>query len=667
MWKIAKCDNETKRLLRLAIPFTCSAMIETVSDLVILVIIAQYIGTDSSVAFAMVDLLVGISSEFNGGWIEAVSSLCSQAYGTSNYELAGEMVQASCIAYVLGELIFASIWLNLIDTIIRLMGFDETVVTLAKEYVPVQISLNIIMGITETILDFLEVVEKEKFANMLYCLISTLEVGLVATFAIKADANLTTVGLLMLACESLLLFLCILIPSQMGWLRRFEFGLFNKCSLRNITMLKQLFKVALPLAFGSVLAYAEWEFLTFFAAALGPAEAATWAILGFVWDVFESTTEAIGDASEVRCAYQLGKGRPELAKISAYKSTFLSSIVAMVVTTIFLGLSDYLPSWLTQDQTIQNMLSELFPLMALGNITMNMGMVCWAVIGAQGRYRLSTCVAFACSFFITIPLGAIFTLWLEVNLQGLTFAVVVGYTMTAMLLSTILLISDWEMLATQIQEKMRAEEDSVDSDSSSSSSSSSSRHSHIEDRSSHALAQSNVITGDTSEISIAMRDEVSPLPKTTGSLDLVRTPPRKNKDTGPQPHQSPESVSDLSFDSTLVSRDSTTRPMIGPSPTVLDEEQASSIENDNIVDSCQHESSFDLDGSPVSRTWNSSTTSQRSQRTPGSPHTRRAHQPPHVGSPDHSTSVNDNSLNSWPHNDMIGESRVVKGRRKRIG
>ena len=37
-------------------------------------------------------------------------------------------------------------------------------------------------------------------------------------------------------------------------------------------MLKDLFKTALPLAFGSLLAYAEWEILTIFAAILGPAE-----------------------------------------------------------------------------------------------------------------------------------------------------------------------------------------------------------------------------------------------------------------------------------------------------------------------------------------------------------------------------------------------------------
>ena len=203
-----------------------------------------------------------------------------------------------------------------------------------------------------------------------------------------------------------------------------------------------------------------------------------WAVLGFVWDVFESTTEAIGDAGEVRCSYQLGKGRPALAKLSSYKAIFIAACVALVVTIIFLSLSNVLPSWLTTDETIQSMLSDLFPLIALGNITMNMGMVCWALVGAQGRYRLATTVAMACSFFITIPLAAIFTIWLKVDLQGLTFSVVVGYTITAMILSIIVLMSDWESLSQKIQDRVAVEDESdadddSDDDSASSSSSSS--------------------------------------------------------------------------------------------------------------------------------------------------------------------------------------------------
>ena len=71
---------------------------------------------------------------------------------------------------------------------------------------------------------------------------------------------------------------------------------------------------------------------------------------------------------------QLGKGRPEMAKFSAYKSMLLFLVVSVIITTVFLSLSEYLPTWLTTDQTIQGMLIQLFPLMGLGNLTMTVGM-----------------------------------------------------------------------------------------------------------------------------------------------------------------------------------------------------------------------------------------------------------------------------------------------------
>ena len=150
--------------------------------------------------------------------------------------------------------------------------------------------------------------------------------------------------------------------------------------------------------------------------------------------------------------------------------------MTLLVTVIFLSLSSFIPAWLTHDETIQAMLTDLFPLIALGNVTMNMGMSCWALVGAQGRYNLATTIATISSLLITIPLGVIFSVWLRIDLQGLAFAVVTGDTVTATALLTFLLISNWEKIARKVQDRVVvvAEEDDSDSDSSSSSASSSS-------------------------------------------------------------------------------------------------------------------------------------------------------------------------------------------------
>mmetsp|Transcript_16197 Transcript_16197/g.35059 ORF Transcript_16197/g.35059 Transcript_16197/m.35059 type:complete len:135 (+) Transcript_16197:3-407(+) len=86
-------------------------------------------------------------------------------------------------------------------------------------------------------------------------------------------------------------------------------------------------------------------------------------------------------------------------------------------------------------------------------------MVAWALIGAQGRYRLATSIATGCSMLITIPLAWLLTTVLRINLQGLTFAVVIGYTIIALWMSVVLLISDWERRSKKIVDRM-TEDDS---------------------------------------------------------------------------------------------------------------------------------------------------------------------------------------------------------------
>lgn len=98
---------------------------------------------------------------------------------------------------------------------------------------------------------------------------------------------------------------------------------------------------------------------------------------------------------------------------------------------------------------------------------MNMGMVAWALIGSQGRYRLATSIALACSWLITIPLAAVVTYGLNIDLRGLTFSIIVGYAVTASLLSVVLIISDWETIAQKLFDlhAITGEVDSSDSDS----------------------------------------------------------------------------------------------------------------------------------------------------------------------------------------------------------
>jgi len=181
----------------------------------------------------------------------------------------------------------------------------------------------------------------------------------------------------------------------------------------------------------------------------------------------------VADASEVRCSFLLGSGQPAAAKLSAYKSIFLGFIEALLLTSILFICGEDLPKWLTKDATLQRLVGELLPLFGIGNIALTMGTMSWTLVGSQGRYRLATALGFAGSWLVTTPLAAIFSIALDINLQGQTATVVIGYMVSGTVTTYVLLTSDWVKQSKKVIEFNSANHIYLSDDDSSSSSDSS--------------------------------------------------------------------------------------------------------------------------------------------------------------------------------------------------
>jgi Na+-driven multidrug efflux pump len=106
---------------------------------------------------------------------------------------------------------------------------------------------------------------------------------------------------------------------------------------------------------------------------LGPAEVATWGLLGTLWDALELITEAVADAGEVRTAFLLGAGRPGQAKLSSFKTLYLGVSASIFITACMFIAGEDIPTWLTNDPTLQRMTAELIPLFGIGNIALSIG------------------------------------------------------------------------------------------------------------------------------------------------------------------------------------------------------------------------------------------------------------------------------------------------------
>ena len=126
-------------------------------------------------------------------------------------------------------------------------------------------------------------------------------------------------------------------------------------------------------------------------------------------------------------------------------------------------LGEDLATWLTDDPALQHLLTDLLPMFGLGNATLTIGTMSWTLLGAQGRYRLATVIVGIVSWAVSLPMGAICSVWLKVSLEGQTAAVVIGYTISGGIHAYFLFRSDWVALSKSVMDDndSRASDDSV--------------------------------------------------------------------------------------------------------------------------------------------------------------------------------------------------------------
>jgi Na+-driven multidrug efflux pump len=164
-------------------------------------------------------------------------------------------------------------------------------------------------------------------------------------------------------------------------------------------------------------------------------------------------SDGLADAVEVRVGFRMGAGEMMHAKASAYKGMYLAIVISVYGTAVLFLMSGHLPGWLTPDPTLQHMIFEALPLIGFGQILMSVGMVCWNILGAQGRVRLATMVEFVTSWILVIPMAAILVFVYDYNLMGMVGPLVLGYTLGCVVIIYILFTSDWAQLSDKVVEQ----------------------------------------------------------------------------------------------------------------------------------------------------------------------------------------------------------------------
>jgi len=452
--ELVRYDKESKEIMKLAVPFTIGEIIDAIFEMIDIALIGQFMGTRALSACIIAETMLDLTDEFVGGIIDASGTIIPQSVGIGNNYLAGQYLQITIGLYVFCNLPFIAFWWYWMYDIILWFGFDEEVAELGWGYTTIALVSMVINGIGESFETFFEVNGFQIYVLIFGTIAGLIEIGLFVLVLYQIeDLDLIDAAYFDLFFTAFFTVLMVLIPIAKGWMNEYLQGIFYNFAFKNVKAVKHMSSTSAPLCVGTLLAYGEWELLTIFAAFMGPAEVAAWGILGTIWDTFEASTEAIGDSAEVRVGYHLGKGDIDMAKTSAHKSLLWGTCIGLVSTIMLFALGNQMSTWFTKDELLQNMIRSVIPFIGLGNVTMTFGMLCWSILGAQGRYTLSTFISFLTSWGIVIPSSAIMTYIWKFNLKGLVASVIFGYTVTAATMTIIILQSDWEKASQSIIQK----------------------------------------------------------------------------------------------------------------------------------------------------------------------------------------------------------------------
>lgn len=449
---LAEPDTEMKRIITLGLPLTLGAMSEPVFKAVTVGFISNYVGTDAMVAFVIVNLLIGFTDELVGAVSDAENTLCSYALSTGQLFLAGQYVQISIVTHSIFSVPLLVMWALTMEDIVFWFIKSESTALLAKKYSTIIVFHHFLQSMSRIFTVLFQLTGNELFETRFGLGESIITVVIISiVVAMAHDATLETVAWIqfLIGIAALIAKLGYAIYNR--WFRVFHRGL---CSyaLKNVSAVQALLMASLPLFVGAFLEYGEWEILLFFVPHLGPAEVATWSILGVIWKILESSTEGIGEAAAIRVAYHLGHHNPAMAKLASYKAIFVAAIYSLFVSAMLLMGGTNLSKWLTSDVTLQYLLNDSMTMLGLGNVVMTYGLVTWSLVGAQGRYRLATLVILLARWLVTLPCAIIVVFAFDLDINSVLASLIIGFATAGLALAYVLLRSDWDRLARILQE-----------------------------------------------------------------------------------------------------------------------------------------------------------------------------------------------------------------------
>jgi len=236
LMNILRVDKETKKIMGLATPFTVSALSTSICSNGCLILVSRFVGTKAAAAYAIVQVLVGLSDGVLRGPVSACTSLCAHAVGAGNSDLAGEYIQLAITFYMLFNIpVIIGWYIYMYDVVLYLEWGDIDTAKLASAFVRVYIFSYLFSAVSTSLWQLLEITNHAVVGtifDIIWGFFNVLLIG--ATIGIKGGDSLTLVDVAWIynGTSLFFIFFTYALADCRGWLKPFKRGLYQTFALR---------------------------------------------------------------------------------------------------------------------------------------------------------------------------------------------------------------------------------------------------------------------------------------------------------------------------------------------------------------------------------------------------------------------------------------------------
>jgi Na+-driven multidrug efflux pump len=473
--EISDIDGEMMALIRTALPISTLGFANGFFNLLDVSLIGYLVGVEEASVFVMVSILTWLPTSFGYGIFESLTKFVPAAVDQDQPQLAGTYLNTAIALFTLMMIPIGLFWSFLTTATFLRLGFDSSTAALAQQYAFVQVGVEWISGIGYCVHLFLDVTGHERYSTYSNLVFGFLQSLAVVVQSLLGGNSLVNIGLCRAMFAALHVLGSLSLVMCWGWFDKYRtrtrhfpftvsirlssitiplYAIAFSCSLivlfphaKKTSDLKEMIRTAATLGVVYFFSYGEWELLTLFASALGPAEIVAWAMLGRLWSILTYMSDGLADAAESRSVLHFVSNDPDMARSSAGKSQFLGFFSSLLVTSILFILGMELSKAICPDPMLQRLMVEIFPLLGLGAVIQTTGLISVSLLGAQERAGMATLIQLLGNWCITMILGSVFTFGFRIDLQGLASAVVLGLGLSSTGNSFLLLRSQWNSIA----------------------------------------------------------------------------------------------------------------------------------------------------------------------------------------------------------------------------